>query len=122
MNPRLKVFVSVGGVALEEHVDEDDEQKPEAVTKYIEAVSGAEFTVDVELQKPWPDYSVLIDYHLDGKWMRGTFIRQEDFVGTCAKRSAAGIPHSVDKDWYIRNFCFSDLVIGKVVVADYQRS
>lgn len=120
-NPRLKVFVSVDGAALEEYVDEDDERQVDSVTKYVEAISGAEFTIDVELLKPWPGSSILLDFYIDGKFMRGSFIMQKDFTGPSVKICIAGVLHLEGKEWYIRKFCFSDLVVGKSPILDLQQ-
>jgi hypothetical protein len=120
-NPRLKVWIAVHGVALEEHVDEDDQRREDSVTKYIEAISGAEYSIKVELQKPWPDSSILIDIYIDGKWVRGAFIMQKSFVGSSAEISITGVQHTRGDEWYTRKFCFSDLVVGKFVVITHHK-
>lgn len=111
-HPRLKVSISIDNVAVEEHIDDDEEQKPDAVVKYIEAISGAEFSVDCELSPPWPHHSLLLDIYIDGKWMRGSFLKQSDFIGTVIKKSLTGVFHSKGQEWYVQKFCFSDIVVG----------
>ncbi len=57
----LHAFVAVNGTRLQEYADKDVEMKkenPDVADKFIEAESGAEFTVEVEATKR----AILTDY------------------------------------------------------------
>jgi len=112
-HPRLKVTITIDNVALEEHIDVDEEMEPDAVVKYIEAVSSAEFSLDFDVSHPWPHQSLMLDIFIDGKRVRGALINQEDFSGIVTKRAVQGVNYSKHGEWFLQKFCFSDLVVGK---------
>jgi hypothetical protein len=116
-HPGLKVVITVDGAAREEFIDEDEEESRDSVTKYIEAVSGAVFSVDLEVSKPWPGTGVLYHIYTDGKWMRGTFVMQKDYTGSSVKVSVPGVQYLDGGRWLMQKFCFSDLVVGTQLAA-----
>lgn len=104
--------MSVDNVAVEEYEDDDDVQTDDAVVKYIEAASGAEFAIDCELSSPWPKHSLLMDIFVDGEWVRGMFFKEDGFIGASANREITGVYYTKNEEWYLQKFCFSDVVIG----------
>jgi hypothetical protein len=113
-HPRLKLTISIDNVALEEYTDEDEELQPDVVVKYIEAVSGPEFSIDCELSLPWPHQSLMLDVIVDGKWVRGALFNQQEFSGIICKRTVSGVNHSKGREWFLQKFCFSDLTVGRL--------
>src|SRR4051812_19961632 len=113
VHPGVKVAIHVDGAPLEEFIDEDEEESRDSVTRYIQAVSGAVFSVDLEVTRPWPKTGIMYQIYADGKWMRGTFIMQKDYVGPSVKVSIPGVQYQEGVQWLMRTFCFSDLAVGK---------
>jgi hypothetical protein len=66
-HPRIQVEVICEREPLREYDNDDEETPPEQVTKYIEAKSGAEFGVRLELKRPYPSDPVYFRLYLDGK-------------------------------------------------------
>jgi hypothetical protein len=110
--PRIKVGVQVDEVVVQEHEDDDEKSTDDTVTKYVEAKSGADFALSFQVTPPWPKQSILFQIHLDGKYARGTFAQQRDWIGTSCKFIIGGSASSKNGQWYQQNFCFSDLSIG----------
>ena len=54
--PGIEITVKCNGANLQEYEDDDDDPQPDVVTKYVEAVSGAEFGVQWEIIAPWPPH------------------------------------------------------------------
>lgn len=108
----LKVEVVTNGEPLEEYVDNEEERVPETVTKYIEAKSGEEFGVRWTIAHPYPEYGVLFDVYLDGKFIRGAFARQHIFVGPSISHVISGRCCIVKDEWYMQKFCFTELTVG----------
>jgi hypothetical protein len=117
----LKPFeckVEVGGVALEEYEDEDTEQAntTTSLTKYIEAVSGANFSLKLTVQPGWTMQADFIAWYidLDGKQCGGGVIKSESYDGS---RSCASVRYGVTSgaggDWTERKFRFADITIGE---------
>jgi hypothetical protein len=65
--PELTVDIVVEGSALQEYPNPDPEPSPKAVTKYVEATSGAKFSVRWNIPKPlFEKYGVRACIRLDG--------------------------------------------------------
>jgi hypothetical protein len=111
-HPRIKVEVQVDGVAVQEYEDDDEQETVNTVTKYVEAVSNTDFVIGIHITPPWPQQSILFKIYLDGKYVRGNFIRQDTFKGTASKHTIEGSNSTKNGQWYQQNFCFSDLNIG----------
>lgn len=114
--PRLKVEIVIDNVPLEEFDDEDDPASRTTVTKYIESQSGAHYAIKCLLTQPWPGASVLLDFYLDGKWVRGSFMMQKDFIGNTLERLIEGANYSEKNTFYLQKFRFSELTIGMSVI------
>jgi hypothetical protein len=118
----LKPFeckVEVGGVALEEYEDEDTEQAntTTSLTKYIEAVSGANFSLKLTVQPGWTMQADFIGWFidLDGKQCGGGAVKSESYDGSRSCTSVLhGIASGAGGDWTERKFRFADINIGEV--------
>jgi len=110
--PGIKVEIISNDTTLLEYDDNDEERARDEVTKYIEAVSGAEFRVFCTLTAPQPETDLLIQLHIDGKWITGKFFRVSDHRFPSSSVYIRDVYHTVGKDWYASNFCFSSLTIG----------
>jgi hypothetical protein len=116
----LKPFeckVEVGGVALEEYEDEDTEQAntTTSLTKYIEAVSGSNFSLKLTVQPGWTMEADFISWHidLDGKQAGAGVIKSESYDGSRSYTSVRhGIVSGAGDDWTERKFRFADITIG----------
>ena len=116
----LKPFeckIEVGGAALEEYEDEDTEQANTrtSLTKYVEAASGANFSLKLTAQPGWTmkaDY-IAWSIGLDGKKYGGGVIRSECYDGTSSYTSVRhGVPSGSGDNWTERKFRFADITIG----------
>jgi len=118
----LKPFeckVEVGGVALEEYEDEDTEQPntTTSLTKYIEAVSGANFSLKLTVQPGWTMQADFIAWYidLDGKQCGGGIVKGESYDGSQSCTSVRhGVASGAGDDWTERKFRFADITIGEM--------
>jgi hypothetical protein len=117
----LKPFectVEVDGVALQEYDDEEIEQAntTTSLTKYIEAVSRANFSLKFTLQPGWTmkaDY-IVWSLALDGKNYGGGVITSESYDGDRSCTSVrSGVVSGSGDNWTQRNFTFADIIIGE---------
>ena len=120
-SPNIKVEILTNGVPLKEYDDEDEQAVPKAVTKYIESQSGAEFSIRCALTKPWPDCSLMFDFHIDGKWVCGVFFEEHTFKKHMQQSLTEGKHSSKDGAWLLEKFSFSELKIGRSV-KDHNRT
>jgi hypothetical protein len=111
-HPRIKAEVRVDGVALQEYDDDGESTQPDAVTKYIEASSGATFDICFQITRSWPSTSVLFFIYLGGKYSRGNFTQQKDYRGTSYEHVIEGSQHTKNGQWFVSKFAFSVLNIG----------
>ncbi|KAF2471626.1 uncharacterized protein BDR25DRAFT_222507, partial [Lindgomyces ingoldianus] len=91
--------------------DDEEEQGPDAVTKYIESKTGSEFQVRSSFPRPFPGTTVLVDIHLDGRRVCGTFAHQECMAGAGCTIIQSGVPSYARDQWFERTFCFAELTI-----------
>jgi hypothetical protein len=77
--PGIKISIVCNGAALQEYNDDEEEPNNNIVSKYIEAISGAEFGIHWKLTPPWPPYTVLLEYRLDQKYVAGTYCKLVHF-------------------------------------------
>jgi hypothetical protein len=119
-----KVEILVNGVALEEYDDDDPERRHippiPTLVKYVEATSGAEFSIRYVLL---PECKVDEDLGTeDLAWktfLEGT--KSQTSVTKCLKLSQhgrqwerKGVEVGRDKEWYFKKYKFADLVTGKL--------
>jgi hypothetical protein len=115
-HPHIRAEIISNGAPLPEFVNDDEEDAPDTVTKYIEAESGAEFAVHVTLTAPYPETSILYEIKLDGKHVRGFFSKENNYNGQSVTFKTPGVSHRDGEQWFVSKFCFSSLVIGTYVL------
>jgi hypothetical protein len=111
-HPRITVEVLSNRTPLQEYANDEEEDEPNTVTKYIEAQSGATFEIRCTLTRPFPANSLVYYVDLDGKRAYGTLCRQNTYKGTSAPYTVSGVTHTNPTGTYESKFCFSDLAIG----------
>ncbi|KAL8930202.1 MAG: hypothetical protein Q9208_000819 [Pyrenodesmia sp. 3 TL-2023] len=111
----LRAFVAVNGNRVQEYVDEElevEKENPELAVKYIEAESGAEFTIDVEVtrQTAFKTENLEIQVHLDGKWAAGEYVyRSKVLQSNNYVLKIGGATRMVNGSCEFRAFMFSDV-------------
>lgn len=114
----IKVEVLVNGSAAQEYNGDDDESNgPNTVTKYIEALSGAEFEVHYELKPFWNfgcQHLVFV-LSIDGKSIDSSVSSKEGRDGNAPRRTGSfrGIQKSHGETCLIERFRFSDIKISQ---------
>jgi hypothetical protein len=112
--PGLRVEVYVDKAPLQEYSDDEQEQTPKSVTKYIESQSGKRFYIKYFFAPPFPlQHGVEVRIFIDGEVMQKSYIAVADLhrpKGYCLSGSC----YLQDGEWYVQNYCFTALNIGKV--------
>ncbi|KAL8902195.1 MAG: hypothetical protein Q9207_004832 [Kuettlingeria erythrocarpa] len=111
----LHAFVAVNGTRLQEYADKElemEKETPDVADKYIEAESGAEFTIEVEATKQmaFKTENVEIQVHLDGKWAAGEFLIRSKVLRSnkyCLK--IGGVTKEIGGNCEFRAFTFSSV-------------
>jgi hypothetical protein len=111
--PGIEITVKSNGAALQEYEDDDDDPQPNVVTKYVEAVSGAEFGVQWEITSPWPPYTILFEYWLDQKKVSGKYCQQIYYGRPCYSHLEEGALAVVNGQEFMHKFAFAALTVGK---------
>ena len=107
---KLQVSVAVNDKDLPEYDDDEAEQLPNTVTKYVEAVSGATFQVHVSSEKKSARYggtSLSFKVELDGEGISKQHLR-----GRKTKSEIKGIRKLIDGQWTLERSRFSDIDIS----------
>jgi hypothetical protein len=109
--PGLEVTVQVNGSSLQEYNDDDSEPAPKSVTKYIEAISGAQFRVQYEFKESFRTKNgILTDIYIDGKDIAGYVLKANQLHGAYVM---SGKKERGGNEYFQRPFTFSQLSIGK---------
>ncbi|KAL8753253.1 MAG: hypothetical protein Q9184_005478 [Pyrenodesmia sp. 2 TL-2023] len=112
----LQAFIAVNGnQRLREYADEDlgaENENPAVAVKYIEAVSGAKFTIQVVAKKHmvFKTEAVEIQVYLDGKYVFGRYIYRSDVSRSnsyCLK--IGGVTKNIGDHSEFRAFMFSNV-------------
>lgn len=113
-HPGLATEIIVNNVPLTEYRDDEAEESPQKVTKYIEASSGAEFVITTTLNMPFPDkYGVEVRVSVDGNQGPRWGIKPDDrFYGTVLRMK--GMNFTQDGKRYHQNYQFAKLNIGMI--------
>ncbi|KAF1849734.1 uncharacterized protein K460DRAFT_372171 [Cucurbitaria berberidis CBS 394.84] len=113
-HPGINVSVTSQGKLLPEYDNDEEETSPQTITKYIEAQSGAEFAIQIELQKPFPVHSVKFRLYLDGRSVCSRIVSEAQYAKAKSrvKRTIGSVTSIVAEGrCMIQKFCFSDLSI-----------
>jgi hypothetical protein len=108
ITPFIKVDILVNDVVLETYEDDEDRKDENTVSKYIEAISGADFAIRYRLDKK-PDYDMVIEFFLDGKHVAGRYALLKDFLDGSLQGIAYGARAIVAGAWMLSKFAFSDI-------------
>lgn len=119
----IEVKVLVNGTPAQEYNDDEGESGGSpTVTKYIEAISGAEFAVQYELKRSLRFKSELlyIEIYIDGKSLDGELIERAAFEQNPRgyTRSLDGITRSYGETWSLEKFKFSEIKISKSIYSN----
>lgn len=109
--PGVKIEVTVEGVAREEHTDPDVAEDERTITRYIEAATGQEFVVNIELL---PDFEfkgtcVAFEVSIDGRQVDSPTLTKSSTFRTISSKGvelAGGM---------IRKYRFADLETGEFI-------
>ena len=113
--PEIKISIICDGAPLQEyddHDDHDEELPATVISKYIEAVSGAEFGIQWQISSPWPPHSVMFEYWLDQKEASGECCTQVNYKGQSYTYTEEGAITVVDGQSYLHKFAFAALDVG----------
>lgn len=117
--PGLDVTV-VGGAALTEH-NYDTAQNHDlrsSSTKYVEAASGAEFSIRYLFRPPFtPPSDVLMDIVFDNKYAQMPFV-EDGATDGCEGYVYSRATFKVDGCDFTQKFRFSELQTGKILVLE----
>lgn len=111
--PGIKISVICNGAALQDYDDESEEPQPNVVTKYVGAVSGAEFGVQWEITAPWLPYTILFEYWLDWKKVSGKYYKQMNYRHPAYTYLEEGASTTVNGQEFLHKFAFAALAVGK---------
>jgi hypothetical protein len=110
--PGIKISIVCNGAALQEYNDDEEEPNNNIVSKYIEAISGAEFGIHWKLTPPWPPYTVLLEYRLDQKYVAGTYCKLVHFKHPSYSGLDEGVTTTTNGQYFLHKFAFAALAIG----------
>lgn len=110
----IEVKVVVNGTPAQEYDDDDQETiAHNTVTKYIEAISGAEFEVQFELKRSYrfPSQHLVFQISVDGRVLDNSVVSKEEFAerGQAWVGSLKGIMRSHGETWSLERFRFSEI-------------
>ena len=117
----IKVSIVIDRKALTEYDGEDTaDQSPEhpsEVSKYIEAVSDAEFSIDITVPQSYEFRADALAFKLtlDGVFVTNALCRKALLQSLCKdwQTNVAGSEVKDGEQWYLRPFKFNDIKIGK---------
>ena len=114
-HPGLQVsIVSDDGTALREYPDNDAEPSDKVISTYIEATSGTQFGIRYELTSPWPIYTLLLYFYVDGRSVAGAYCLESELHQPGPyTRTITGATFAVDGRKFLQKFAFAALDIGK---------
>ncbi|KAI4610865.1 hypothetical protein J4E80_007894 [Alternaria sp. BMP 0032] len=107
--PKLKVEVFVKDAPLEEHVDDDDQNADNEVTKFIEASSGDNFEVKYRFS---PGFSIrhamLIELDIDGEYADSAVFNPGTSIRWNSTYAFKGSREFDDGGYFVRKFYDGD--------------
>jgi hypothetical protein len=102
----LVVEIVVGGELLPEYADEDikDEDNPVTVTRYVEAPSGAEFSVRYAFDKSFSEKKEITLFIFVGGVNDSDAILRRDKIHDKKERTLDGSEVELDKKWFLQKW------------------
>ena len=114
-HPGLKAQIVVDATPLQEY---DDEAGPNAISKYVEALSGKDFALKFTFTHPFPiQHGVEIRVSVDGEQSRVLSYEPEELYNP-EGHFKRGVGFQKDGQWYRQNYRFTALNIGEMPHAD----
>lgn len=110
--PGVTVQVVVNDEPLEEYVNEEEEDPPKTLTRYIECQSGAEFAIKTSFTENFDPTDMSLRAYLDGVMVSKWFVVKEDVTRPMGFVQASSRWKDGTK-WYQSMFSFSELELGK---------
>ena len=111
-----KCQILVNGIAVQEYEDDiettPDQLVPTAV-KYIEAVSGAHFSIEFSLlMEGVPKDNLAVKIYLDGNasWNMFVDVSEADLRKNCWRLD--GVTVGSDGNWFLKKYQFANIVTG----------
>jgi hypothetical protein len=119
----IEVTVRVDNSALHEYNDDEvsnelvpigEYQASKTVSKYIEAVTGKEFTIAMTVRAPYQMDCPTLSFHVmvDGNLASNPLLRKSNYRGNNWEKKVAGIKHQLQgasKRCSIKNFLFAEI-------------
>lgn len=110
--PAAEAEILVNEVALQEYFDDEDASTSDrTVVRYIEAVSGADFTIRYKIDSK-PKFDVTVDIYLDDKWVAGRVVERSLFRISSYQQTVVGVNSNSTGNWSLSKFSFADLKVG----------
>lgn len=118
-HPNIEVQIVCNGIPLKEYDDDDNDEsaEPNTVTKYVEAISGAEFQIQHDIMAPWPRHEILFTCIIDKQNIRGALIRKHHYYGRSYRYIKDGVESYNRGQWSTQRFQFAELSVGKLFFA-----
>ncbi|KAF3052526.1 hypothetical protein E8E11_011622 [Didymella keratinophila] len=102
----IKVEVVVNKKALQEHEDEETAPEHDILTRYVEAISGADFQIKIEVQPLKSREPLDMEFTLDGKMINRHYIAA---TNQQVKRTFGKAWDRVGDRWFSSKICFSEV-------------
>jgi hypothetical protein len=117
--PGLKVEVTVNEHALREYDDDNVQEKPNTLTKYVEVNGNDTFEVRAQfLDNYVATYDVGIKLWLDGNKINSYLLPLKSLKNQ-EIYNISGVRSKTNGIWHIYNLVFSSLAIGKCIKVQY---
>lgn len=113
--PGLEVTITVDGADLKEYEETGAELEPKVVTRYIEAISDANFVITYRLAPEllFTGDCIKLDTYVDGVWVYAPLVDSSSVGAESVVRKCGGPIISTEQGFITRRLKFSLLEIGK---------
>lgn len=113
--PGLEVTITVDGADLQEYEEPGVELEPKVVTRYIEAISDANFVITYRLgpELHFTGDCVALQTEVDGVWVYTPLVDSSSVGAEGVVRKCGGPIISTEQGFITRRLRFSLLEIGK---------
>jgi len=114
-----EVQVCVNNVGLQEYDDDDGKQTPDRATaptvvKYIEAVSGTEFSIKPKIRPGWDqDEDLCWEIFVDGNPVKSYVYLRKKYLAGQDSSICLGVDFCSGGEWLLKKFKFADIVTGE---------
>jgi hypothetical protein len=117
--PGLKVEVTVNDHALREYDDDNVQEEPNTLTKYIEVNGNDTFKIQAQfLDNYVATYDVVAEVWLDGNKIN-SYVLNLKSLKRPEGHKFSGVRLRINGTWYRYNLVFSSFAIGKCIAVQY---